>query len=179
MSWQDIFAHKALFMILITFPSWQEFDNRVHESGIGVLASFFEDSPTSHWKTEMVRMHPLDAVLPRTPSALDSTPAIFCSSSENSSAQLPHCCVCQEAPPACPLHAWEEPGLSHSNRSFRQPPRFLTLNCQCALLPRNLLKTSFVVTSSSPLLCGFPHSLPSLFYYFRYLNLISSYLQRK
>lgn len=119
---------------------------------LGLLASFFEDFPTSHWKTEMVRMHPLDAVLPRTPFALDSTPAIFCSSSENSSAQLPHCCVCQEAPPACPLHAWEEPGLSHSNRNFRQPPPFLTLNCQCALLPRNLLKTPFVVAGSSPLL---------------------------
>lgn len=135
--------------------------------GLGLLTGFLEDSPT-----EMVRMCHPDAILPQTPSALGLSQLY--ASSEIRSAQLP-CRVCQEAPP--PVHSMPGKDLVFltATPTFLQPPPFLAVNCQCALL-RNLLKVLLGVTGHSPLLCLSSLTSQRVFP-FRYLNLISSCLQ--
>lgn len=51
MSWQNTFAHRTLFMILITFPSGQKFHYRVHgvRAWVGLLAGFFEALQQATW----------------------------------------------------------------------------------------------------------------------------------
>lgn len=144
----------------------------------GVACWFLWGSPARHLNTEMVRRCHPDAVLPWTPSALDSTLALSYVPSENCSAPLPPRCACPEAHPACPLHAWEGPGLSHCDTKLSPASPFLSSQSPMCPSPRACWRCCLV--SLAPVLCSvFPHLLPSLFSSFRCLYLISSPLQHK